>query len=48
MTLKQEAAERMQRASRREMEEDKLWDWLNNPACQVGYMEKEINQEFNH
>jgi hypothetical protein len=34
MTLKQEAAERMASASRREIQEDKLWDWLNNPTMQ--------------
>lgn len=48
MTLKHEAQERMKAAPRNELTGDSIFHYLNCPAFQVGYMEKEIGQKFNH
>ena len=42
MTLKETAQKAMRDAKRHELDEVQLWHWLNNPAFQVGAMEKFI------
>ena len=44
MTIDQEIRERGSRAIVRYMKPKEIFDWINNPSMQCGYMDKLIRQ----
>lgn len=46
VTLREVAEINMRTARAHELNDGEIYDLLNNPPMQVGYLEKQLNQQF--